>query len=182
MADDPVATAVVVLLVASAAVYGMEVVLLVLAADRRLGLGSSGVGWPHAAVAAGDVLALPLAARAARGGRTETSLVGAGALLGLPVVVVAALRAPLAAAAVLAVEGAANAVLDVVGLTTLQQRLRPAVLARVAAAGTGGALAIAGSLLLGAAGATGAATHRRRGVRSLMSPRPAPAGVSTGGR
>ncbi len=115
--------------VVASAVYGAMTVLLVLLADR-LGLGTAGYGYLLAAAGLGGVLATGIANRAAASRRSRAVLAGALVAVGLPLALLA-FDAPLPAVVVpVAVFGAGSVVTEVVGDTTLQRTLDPAVFAR----------------------------------------------------
>jgi MFS family permease len=124
--------AVLVILVAAATfVYGGELVVLVLVSERLLGLGSEGIGWLTAAVGAGGVLAAGITSRLANNSR-PTFVIGAAVLAaGLPLPLLAFVRAPALAVALLVIEGAGSIVLDVVSTTAIQRIVPNEVAARV---------------------------------------------------
>lgn len=112
-------------------IYGFELVYLVLVARDRLGLGSSGVGYLDAAVGVGGLVGAALAPRLARSRRPRAVIAAVVAFNALPMAVLALTRSPVLALLVLAVEGVASLVLDVVA-TTIMQRVVPGTrLARV---------------------------------------------------
>jgi len=114
-------------------VYGIECVLFLMVAEGQLATGPSGVGFLHAAVGIGGLLATGLAARLARrdvagaAAIVRLSLVASGAAL----VVLAAINSLAIACVLLAIDGAAGVVLEVAAITTLQRQLTPEVTARV---------------------------------------------------
>lgn len=124
--------AVLVVLVAAATfVYGGELVVLILVSERFLGLGSEGIGWLTAAVGAGGIVAAGLTSRLANSSRPAT-VIGASVLAaGLPLPLLAFVRAPAVAVALLVVEGAGSIVLDVVSTTAIQRIVPNEVAARV---------------------------------------------------
>jgi MFS family permease len=124
--------AVLVILVSAATfVYGGELVVLVLISERFLGLGAEGIGWLTAAVGAGGVVAAGLTSRLANNPR-PTAVIGAAVLAaGLPLPLLAFVRAPAVAVVLLVVEGAGSIVLDVVSTTAIQRIVPNEVAARV---------------------------------------------------
>lgn len=132
-------------LVAVAGTYGFELVYLVLVSDRQLGIGTSGVGILEAAVGAGGVLGVGLAARLATSGRPRAVLVGIVVFSTIPLALLALVDDLALALPLLLVEGAASVALDVVLITTMQRVVAPERMARVD--GIIGSLATGGVLL-----------------------------------
>ncbi|MGY1717253.1 MFS transporter [Geodermatophilus sp. SYSU D01106] len=118
-------------LVAGSAVYGVELVVLVLVSEELLGTGTGGLGWLLAASGVGGVLGATLSARLARSGRPRAVIGVLVLLTGLPLATLALLRAPALAYAVLVVEGIAIVALDVLVETAMQRSVRGDVLGRV---------------------------------------------------
>lgn len=124
--------AVLVVLVAAATfVYGGELVVLILVSERFLGLGSEGIGWLTAAVGAGGVLAAGITSRLANSSRPTLVIGGAALAASLPLSLLAFVRTPAVAVALLIVEGAGSIVLDVVSITAIQRIVPNEVAARV---------------------------------------------------
>ena len=111
--------------------YGMEQVLHVFVAVDRLGLGPEGVGIMGAAIGVGGLVVAPLTARLARSGRAGWFLIGSGIGVGLPLVALSLTRSTALALAVLAVEGAATIVNEVLLLTLLQRSCPDELLGRL---------------------------------------------------
>jgi MFS family permease len=129
-------------------IYGFELVYLVLVARDLLGMGASGVGYLDAAVGVGGLFGAVLAPRMARSRRPRAVIAVIITFNAAPMAVLALARSPLVALLVLAVEGVATLILDVV-VTTIMQRVVPGDrLARVE--GLLSSLSTAG-LLLGSA-------------------------------
>ncbi len=119
-------------------VRGMLTVLLVAAAVELLGMGESGVGYLTSAMGAGGliggVLGMVLLV-----GRSLAGPLGLGLLLwGLPISLIGLFPHPLLALGLLAVVGAANAVLDVSAFSLLQRSVPNTVRGRVFGALEGG--------------------------------------------
>lgn len=125
----PDARPVVVANVIASAVYGALTVLLVLV-GQRLGLGATGYGYLLAGAGAGGVLVSGLAHRAATSPRTRLMLGGALLAVGAPLPLLAVAGSLPAAIALAAVCGAGCVIAEVVGDTSLQRSLDPAVFAR----------------------------------------------------
>ena len=124
--------------------YGQEIVLYALVAGQRLGMSENGLGFLYASLGVGGILAASLASRAATRPRQGTTLVIAAFIAGSPLVALAFIRMPLAAYPVLALEGAAMIIVDVLVITTLQRILSAEVLGR--AFGAIDSLLVAGML------------------------------------
>lgn len=118
-------------IVAGTMVYGAELVVLVLISTELLGTGEPGLGWLLGASGIGGLLGAALAARFARSGRPRLTLIVLVLLTGLPLAVLAFVRDPALAYAVLLVEGAAIVVIDVLIETALQRGVDPDVMGRV---------------------------------------------------
>ena len=112
-------------------IYGAETVLLVLAAQSRLGTGSTGVGYLFAALGLGGVLCAGTAGRLAAGADPTAALLVAVFAMGLPLAALALVTSPVLAFLLLAVQGAGNIAVDVVAITALQRALPRQVLAGV---------------------------------------------------
>lgn len=112
-------------------VRGLLSVLLVAASVQLLGLGESGVGYLHSAIGAGGfigaMVALSVVLRLNLSGPLGWSL----AAWGVPIVVVGLVPQPVVALLMMAVIGAANAVLDVSAFTLLQRNIPNRVRGRV---------------------------------------------------
>jgi hypothetical protein len=132
-ASRPVAVAVAAVGLATL-VYGIECVLFLLLAQDRLAMGPAGVGVLYAAVGVGGLAATRPAARIARpeGPSMATVVRWSMGTSGACLLMVAATRSPVAACLFLAVDGAANVVLEVAAVTGVQRLLAPDVTARVA--------------------------------------------------
>ncbi|MGZ4236607.1 MAG: MFS transporter [Solirubrobacteraceae bacterium] len=158
--DYPDALPVVVANVMASAVYGALTVLLVLV-GQRLGLGVTGYGYLLAGAGAGGVLASGVAHRAAASSRIRLMLGGALLAVGAPLPLLAVAGSLPAAIALAAVCGAGSVIAEVVGDTSLQRSLDPAVFARayglviptcVAAIAVGALLAPLSVSILGVSG------------------------------
>jgi predicted MFS family arabinose efflux permease len=115
-------------LVASA-IYGASTVLFVLLA-LRLGLGAGGYGYLLSAMGAGGILAAGAAGAAAASPRPRRALIGAVAIIGVPLPLLALTGSVPAAIALVAVMGAGQMISEVGVDTMLQRSLDPAVFAR----------------------------------------------------
>jgi MFS family permease len=109
---------------ASTLIEGMVDVLVVVTALRLTDLGAAGVGWLNAAWGVGGIAGAAVALR------TRPSLPAGGLLVGLPLIALAAIPAPAAAIAMLAMLGAGYALVEVAGLTLLQRHADDHVRAR----------------------------------------------------
>ncbi len=112
-------------------VRGLLSVLLVGASVQLLGLGESGVGYLHSAIGAGGfvgaMVALSVVLRLSLSAPLGWSL----AAWGIPILVVGLVPHPAVALLMMAVIGAANAVLDVSAFTLLQRNIPNRVRGRV---------------------------------------------------
>lgn len=115
---------------AGSLLYGLQTVLLLLVAAERLG-GADSYGYLLAAFGAGGVAAGLVAGRIAGFARPSLVLTAALAALGLPLAALALVTSVPLAMPLLAVQGAANIVVDVTAFTLLQRALPEALLARV---------------------------------------------------
>ena len=146
----------------STLVEGAVDVLVVVVALELLDLGDAGVGWLNAAWGAGGLLGGAVALALLGRGRLGGGLVTGGLLVGLPLVAIAAVREPLAIAALIGLLGVGYALIEVGGLSLLQRLSSDEVLGRAFAAvestywittGLGAMLAPAAIALLGTSGA-----------------------------
>jgi hypothetical protein len=112
-------------------VYGTDTVLLVGAADQRLGIGADGFGLLLTGLSAGGVLAAALVNRLAGSARLASVLIGGMLLYCLPNVALAVTESAAAATAVQVARGAGTLVVDVLAMTALQRAVAPEVTARV---------------------------------------------------
>lgn len=121
----------VVLGAAALVAFGAEQVLYVLVASDRLDLGAEGVGYLLAAMGVGGVLAAPFSARAGNSANVGRWLLGSGALITLPMLIISITehRAIVFGSAV--VEGAAAVLFDVAMLTLLQRAVAESAMGRV---------------------------------------------------
>jgi MFS family permease len=119
------------LLVAAAALYGFELVFVVLLAEGPLGMGSDGVGWLTTAVGVGGIAAAGVTGRVASSRRGDVVLLAAVALMGLPFVLLAASDLAPLALLCMAVIGAGSILFEVIGVTILQRVVPENLLARV---------------------------------------------------
>ncbi len=104
-------------------VQGALNVLLVPAATGVLGLGEPGVGHLYAAIGLGGLVGAIVAVVAIGPGRLGQAFLAGLALWGVPLIVLGLVATAPIAAAMLAVVGVANAVLDVAGYSLLQRTL-----------------------------------------------------------
>jgi predicted MFS family arabinose efflux permease len=115
--------------IVASAIYGASTVLFVLLA-LRLGLGAGGYGYLLSAMGAGGILAAGAAGAAAASSRPRRALIGAVAIIGLPLPLLALTGSVPAAIALVAVMGAGLMISEVGVDTLLQRSLDPAVFAR----------------------------------------------------
>ena len=102
-------------------VRGMLVILLVVAAIERLGMGEPGVGALNAAIGAGGVLGAVVALSLTGRSRFSSTFALSLAMWGLPIAVLGVVADPYLAIGLLAVVGLSNAILDVTAYTLLQR-------------------------------------------------------------
>lgn len=110
---------------------GQAFVLLPLVSQRLLGTGTEGVGFLFAAIGIGGMGAVFLTGRFGNAERPGVVLLGAVCLSALALMGLAAVRAPIAAYALLAVVGGCNIILNVVAVTLIQRVLATDVIGRV---------------------------------------------------
>jgi MFS family permease len=103
------------ILSASTLIEGMVDVLVVVTALRLTGLGDAGVGWLNAAWGVGGIAGAGVALR------LNASLPAGGLLVGVPLMLLAALPAAAPAVVLLTALGAGYALVEVAGLTLLQR-------------------------------------------------------------
>ncbi|MDP9243123.1 MAG: MFS transporter, partial [Actinomycetota bacterium] len=115
---------------AGALLYGFQIVLLALVATERLGIGDNGLAFLYAAAGVGGVIAAGLAHRAAKQRRQGFILAVSTALPGLTLAALAGTRSPWVAYVLVAIDGGATIVLDVLVVTSLQRLLGNELLGR----------------------------------------------------
>ncbi len=111
--------------------FGMEQVLHVFVAVDRLGAGPEWIGVMGASIGIGGFLAAPLTAKIARGGHVGSALVISGVMSGLPLAALAVTESRTLVLALLAIEGAAVIVNEVMLITLLQRACPGHLLGRV---------------------------------------------------
>jgi MFS family permease len=121
-------------LACSTFVEGMVDVLVVLVALELLDLGDSGVGWLNSAWATGGIVGGAAAISLLSRGRLAAGLAGGCLLVGVPLLVVAALPEVAVAVAMLTVLGVGYSLIETAGLTLLQRLTSDDVLGRAFAA------------------------------------------------
>ena len=126
--------------------YGGEIVLWALLAAGRLGVGANGLSFLYAAFGVGGILAAAVAHRAADRTRQGVTLGLATIVTGLSFACFAFVRSPELGYVLVALDGAASIVLDVLILTSLQRMLGNEVMGR--AIGAVDSLVV-GTMLLG---------------------------------
>jgi predicted MFS family arabinose efflux permease len=131
---------------ANAFLYGGEIVLWALLAAGRLGIGADGLSFLYAAFGVGGILAAAVAHRAADRARQGVILGLATMVTGLAFAGFAFTHSANVAYALVALDGAASIVLDVLVLTSLQRLLGNEVMGR--AMGAVDSLVV-GAMLLG---------------------------------
>lgn len=129
--DDSGLAALLLLVCALLFTFGMEQVLFVLVATDQLDLGPEGVGILVAAVGAGSLVVAPITARIGRTRRPAAVLVASSVLVGAPLVVLSYTDSVAIALVLLALEGAATIVNEIMLLTMLQRACPDHLLARV---------------------------------------------------
>lgn len=144
--------------------YGTQTVLLLLVADQ-VGLGAQGYGYLFAAIGAGALAGTALAGRASRSSRPHLVQAAALAAAGLPTLLLAVTRWPLAAVVLTALTGLGAIVVEILTETMLQRTLDEDVFGRayglalpasIAGIVIGSAVAPVLASLLGVAGALAA--------------------------
>ena len=118
-------------MLASAFIYGVQTVVLVLVARDQLESGSDGVGIFYAALGIGGVLGAVLVSRLVRSARIGTLLYGSMLVMSLPMAALAATDSGGPAFVLVLVSGIGSVVVDVLTLTQLQRSVPGAVLGRV---------------------------------------------------
>jgi predicted MFS family arabinose efflux permease len=113
------------------AARGAEMVLLVLVAEQRVGLGAAGIGVLSGAIGLGAVCVLPVASRIAETPRPATVITVSLATTAVPLAALGFVRSPFAACSILCVMGAGIVVFEVVSVMLLQRLTRRDVLGRV---------------------------------------------------
>lgn len=111
--------------------FGMEQVLHVLVAVDRLHLDPEWVGAMGAAIGIGGLVVAPVTARLARGPHAGTALVISGVLSGLPLSALALTSSKEVVLVILAVEGSAVIVNEVMLMTLLQRATPDEMLGRI---------------------------------------------------
>jgi predicted MFS family arabinose efflux permease len=110
---------------------GAELVLLVLVARDRLGMGAEGVGILNAAIGVGAIVAVPFIARVVTIDRPTVAVVGALVLSSVPLALLAGMVRPAAACTALVGVGIGIVMFEVLAVSLLQRMSRIAALARV---------------------------------------------------
>jgi len=131
IAREPRLRVVVLLTAAQTLVFGALTVLIVVLAFDLLETGSAGVGFLNSAIGVGGLVGSLLAVALVGRPRLGASFGLGIALWGLPLAIAALWIQPLVALALFAVIGVANTLVDVSGLTLMQQTTADHVLARV---------------------------------------------------
>jgi CRP-like cAMP-binding protein/predicted MFS family arabinose efflux permease len=129
--ERPTVAIVVGFVVAASFIYGSELVMLVLAAERLLGMDAEGVGYLNAAVGVGGVAAAGLTGRLLQGAHPSRSLAVAIVAAGIPLALLSVLTHPAPALALMVVVGVGSVTLDVIAVTMLQRYLSEDVVGRV---------------------------------------------------
>jgi MFS family permease len=111
--------------------YGTDTVVLVAAADERLGLGADGFGWLLGGLGVGGVLMAPFVERASAASRGSAILLAGMAAYCLPTLVLAVSTSAELAVAAQVVRGAGTLVVDVLAITAIQRAVAPNMVARV---------------------------------------------------
>lgn len=123
---------VVVMFIAGASfLYGQELVLMVLVAEDRLGIGAEGVGWLEAGVGAGGIAATLLTGRIARTKRSEYLFIGSILACGLPLAALSLTNSVALALLLTGFIGLGTVVLDVVSETILQRSVPEEVMSSI---------------------------------------------------
>jgi MFS family permease len=120
--------------VGQAFLFGIEGVLLVLAAETIFEMGAVGYGWLLTAIGVGGLVAARFAGRLSELRRPTVVLVGSVIAVGLPIALLAVIREPWLAYPVLLFDGAGTLVTEVLAVTALQRSLREQEIGKVFAA------------------------------------------------
>lgn len=112
-------------------VYGTDTVLLVGAADERLGMGPDGFGLLMAAMGAGGIAMATVVNRLAAITRLTWLLLAGIAAYTLPNLLVALTESAVAGTSAQVIRGAGTLVVDVLAITALQRAVAPEMIARV---------------------------------------------------
>ena len=120
--------------VGQAFLFGLESVLLVLAAERIFDMGAVGYGWLLTAIGVGGLVAALLAGRLAELRRPTIVLVLGVFAVGVPIALMALVREPWIAYPVLLFDGAGTMLTEVLAITALQRTLREHDIGKVFAA------------------------------------------------
>jgi MFS family permease len=121
VARDPSLRLVVGLSACSTFVEGAVDVLVVLIAIELLDLGDAGVGWLNSAWAVGGIVGAAAAISLLGRGRLAAGLAGGCLLVGIPLLLVAALPEVAVAVAALAILGVGYSLIETAGLTLMQR-------------------------------------------------------------
>ena len=113
--------------------YGHELVLVVLIAEEKLGVGGEGIGWLNAAAGIGGVAAAGVASRMAASKRADLMLAAAVTVGALPYAVMSTTDAFAVGLGAMAALGAAAIAMDVVATTLLQRTVPSDVHGRILA-------------------------------------------------
>ena len=130
VARDPSLRLVVGVASCSTFVEGAADVLVVLVAIELLDLGDAGVGWLNSPWAVGGIVGGAVAISLLGRGRLAAGLAGGCLLVGIPLLLVAALPEVAVAVAMLAILGAGYSLIETAGLTLLQRLTSDDVLGR----------------------------------------------------
>lgn len=125
--------------------YGQETVLLVLSAERLLGMGPEGTGFLYAAIGAGGIAGAAMTSRLARNRRPGGVLALGLAVSGLSFVGLGLASAPAVGIAVMAFDGIGAVLIEVLSVTMLQRLVTRDVLGRTM--GLVDVLSVAGGLV-----------------------------------
>jgi predicted MFS family arabinose efflux permease len=110
---------------------GFELVLLVLVAQDKLGLGSEGVGVLSAAIGVGALATVPMVSRVASVSRPAFAVIASLLLSSIPLAVLAFIEGPVLACGVLVAVGVGVVVFEVLSITLMQRLSRIDLLGRV---------------------------------------------------
>ena len=110
---------------------GFELVLLVLVAQDRLGLGAEGVGVLSAAIGVGALAVAPLVSRIAAVRRSALAVIVALLLTSIPLALLGVVTDPVVACVILAAVGVGVVVFEVLSITMIQRISRVDLLGRV---------------------------------------------------
>jgi MFS family permease len=129
--EAPAAVPLLALCALASFLYGTDTVVLVAAADQRLGLGPDGFGLLLGGLGIGGLLMAPFIERASAAARLSAILIAGMAAYCLPTLVLALTTSPELGFAAQVIRGAGTLVVDVLAITAIQRAVAGNMVARV---------------------------------------------------